>query len=290
MLGAIYMILFPQMFVKNLYSIRVWHCQNYIKDWHSNTEIFICLKGQLDVELEGTRYHLEKDDVLIMLSCEAHESFCSNPDTDVILIAFGYDLLGYDYRKLQDISFEKPFFNLNDSSVPSPLIEPLARIKERLLNPKEDVLITRWGNRSDLYAISAYLMENRQNKRISKERQTRIKQQRSTYDILKYISEHYRETITLDQAADIVGYDKSYFCRQFRKITGMTFHRYLNSYRVTIACQLLWDENILVSAVAEQAGFASPKMMSRLFQDILGVSPTEYRKLSRGEKVGKLPL
>lgn len=284
------MILFPQIFAKDLYGIRVWHCEDYFKDWHSNTEIFICLKGQLDVDLEGTRYHLEKDDVLIMLSCEVHESFCSNSDTDVIVIAFGYDLLGYDYRKLQDVSFEKPFFNLNDSSAPRQLIEPLVRIKDRLLNPKKDILITRWENRGDLYAISAHLLENRQDKRIPKERQTRIKQLRSTYDILKYISEHYHETITLDQAANIIGYDKSYFCRQFRKITGMTFHRYLNSYRVTIACQLLWDENISISTVAERAGFASSKMMNRLFKDILGVTPTEYRKLSPGDRVGRLPL
>lgn len=284
------MILFPQIFVKNLYNIRVWHCSDYFKDWHSNTEIFICLKGQMDVDLEGTRYHLEKDDVLIMLSCEAHESFCSNSDTDVIMIAFGYDLLGYDYRKLQEVSFEKPFFNLNDSSAPRQLIEPLVRIKDRLLNPKKDILITRWENRGDLYTISAYLLENRQDKRISKERQIRIKQSKSTYDILKYISEHYHETITLDQAANIIGYDKSYFCRQFRKITGMTFHRYLNCYRVTIACQLLWDGNIPISTVAERAGFASSKMMNRLFKDVLGVTPTEYRKLSPGDRVGRLPL
>ena len=75
-----------------------------------------------------------------------------------------------------------------------------------------------------------------------------------------------------------------YFCKQFRNATGMTFHRYLNYYRISEACRLLSNSKLPLSEVAEQSGFASQKNLSRLFRDIIGITPTQYQRLPPEEK------
>ena len=54
------------------------------------------------------------------------------------------------------------------------------------------------------------------------------------------INEQYdREGLTLAQAAGAVHLSVSHFCRLFKQATGMTFHRYLNHYRIVQARQML---------------------------------------------------
>ena len=88
----------------------------------------------------------------------------------------------------------------------------------------------------------------------------------------------------------MAGYDRSYFCKQFRKTTGMTFHRYLNYYRVSVACQLLADAKLPLSVVADRVGFACQKNLSRLFREVLGMTPTQYKKLPLEVKNSVRPL
>jgi len=53
---------------------------------------------------------------------------------------------------------------------------------------------------------------------------------------------------------------------------------------------LLTDVTIPLSAVAEQCGFSSQKNLSRLFQDFLGMTPTQYKKLPPETKNSLRPL
>ena len=280
----------PNIYGGNPYSVRVWQCDNYGAHWHSNIEIYVCLQGQLDIEVEGTDYPLTIDDVLIVASNESHEIICDHPNTAAAVIAFGYNLLGSSHSEMQNVSFEHTFFNLGDETISEKILRPLSQIKDILLDAKEESVAQDWEIRSCLYAIAAYLSTHKHTRKVSKERQARAKQLENMYGVMNYIAKHYREQITVDDAAAIAGYGKFYFCRQFRETTGMTFHRYLNYYRVSMACQYLEDASVSTAIIAERAGFASAKMMSRLFREILGITPTEYRKLPAEKKNSIQPL
>ena len=151
-------------------------------------------------------------------------------------------------------------------------------------------MLADWRFRSSLYAIAGYISEHKQIKPVSAERLLRAKQLERMSGTLQYISAHFQEPITVEQAAAVAGYDRSYFCKQFHKITGMTFHRYLNYYRISVACQLLVDAKLPLSAVAEQSGFSSLKNLSRLFREMLGMPPNQYRKLPWEVKNSLKPL
>ena len=235
------MIHHPQLAHRKPYDIRLWQCTDFHRHWHSNTEVYICLKGQMKIDIEGKLYCLHRDDTVFVASNEAHEIFCDDPDTLVVLIAFGYALLGDDCGKLQDIRVERPFFNLQEDGISGELLQPLLRIKDVLCKPEEDPVLRDWECRSSLYAIATYLSRHKLAGSASAERRLRAKQLEKMFATLQYIAEHFDQTITVEQAAAVAGYDKSYFCKQFRKTTGMTFHRYLNYYRISAACRLLED-------------------------------------------------
>ncbi|MBC7274105.1 MAG: GlxA family transcriptional regulator [Streptomyces sp.] len=81
----------------------------------------------------------------------------------------------------------------------------------------------------------------------------------------------------LDALAAGAGVSVRHLARLFRKETGMTPGRYVDAVRVEAAQALLSSGTDPVEEVARQAGFGSSESMRRVFQHVLGVSPTVYR-------------
>lgn len=278
------MIYYAQFGDTGLYDIRIWQCTDFSRHWHNKTEIYICLQGQMKINIEEKIYCLNQNDTVFVSGNEAHEIFCDDADTRVILIAFGYELLGNDYNNIQNSTMDIPFFNLKDRNISSSIRQPLIQIREVLCEPDEHKMIADWKFRSSIYKIASYIFEHSSKNTVSTERLLRAKHFEKMYSTLQYIYKNFSENITVEQAASEAGYDRSYFCKQFRNATGMTFHRYLNYYRISEACRLLSNSKLPLSEVAEQSGFASQKNLSRLFRDIIGITPTQYQRLPLEEK------
>lgn len=277
------MLFHTNTYKKKPYIVRVWQCCDYEEHWHSDMEIYICLKGRFCIQVEGKDNFLSANDVLLVAGNESHEIFCDDPEAETVIIAFGYALLGNNFAALQDASFAPAFFSLCDDKISDEIRRPLSGIREVVLQQEKNAVTSDWKLRGNLYEIAAYLHANMQTA-TSKERKLRAKHLEKMYGVLEHISKHYREQITLEQAAALTGYDKSYFSKQFSNATGMSFHRYLNRFRLSVACKYLEENDMSVSAVAELSGFTSLKMMSRLFRDVLGITPTQYRDLPADRK------
>jgi AraC-like DNA-binding protein len=94
----------------------------------------------------------------------------------------------------------------------------------------------------------------------------------------KFIEEQYQEKLTLDAVASQVGMSRFYFCKLFKKVTGLTFTNYLSRVRVEKAKNLLLNRNYRVSEIGYEAGFQSLTHFNRAFKRIAGESPTLYRQ------------
>ncbi|MBQ8321662.1 MAG: AraC family transcriptional regulator [Clostridia bacterium] len=98
-----------------------------------------------------------------------------------------------------------------------------------------------------------------------------------------YLSEHFSEAITSEDAARELFYTQSYFCRLFRENFGVPFLEYLSMYRISKAKMMLSDGNAKISQVAEQVGFLDHSYFSRCFKRFVGVSPSEYQRRQYSE-------
>jgi YesN/AraC family two-component response regulator len=102
----------------------------------------------------------------------------------------------------------------------------------------------------------------------------------------EYITEHQSEDISLGQVAKAVNTSTFYFCKMFKKATGLNFTNYLSRIRVERAKNLLLNPNLRVSEIAFEVGFQSLTHFNRVFKRIIGQSPTEYRSKLAGNGNG----
>jgi AraC-like DNA-binding protein len=93
----------------------------------------------------------------------------------------------------------------------------------------------------------------------------------------EFIREHQAEDLSLGQVAKAVNTSPFYFCKIFRKITGVNFTHYVSRVRIEKAKDLLLNPNLRISEIAYEVGFQSLTHFNRVFKKLLGQSPTEYR-------------
>jgi AraC-like DNA-binding protein len=92
-----------------------------------------------------------------------------------------------------------------------------------------------------------------------------------------YLAESQGESISLKELARRVHLSPCYFCKLFKKQTGLTFTEYRQRARIEKAKKLLLDPYRRVSEVAFEAGFDSIPYFNRVFRRLVGCSPTRYR-------------
>jgi AraC-like DNA-binding protein len=100
----------------------------------------------------------------------------------------------------------------------------------------------------------------------------------------QFIAEHHAEDLSLGQVAAAVHTSNFYFCKMFRKITGTTFTEFVSRTRVEKAKNLLLNPNLRISEIAYEVGFQSLTHFNRVFKNVVGESPSDYR--SRLHKAG----
>lgn len=92
-----------------------------------------------------------------------------------------------------------------------------------------------------------------------------------------FIREHHAEDLSLAQVARFANISPFHFCKLFKRTTGLTFTKFLSHVRIESSKNLLINPQLRVSEVAYEVGFQSLTHFNRVFQRILGQSPTEYR-------------
>ena len=94
---------------------------------------------------------------------------------------------------------------------------------------------------------------------------------------LIYLDMHFRESPSLRDVASHAGFNPSYFCELFKKITKVNYVTYLNSLKIGYAKTLL-SKGFSVSEACYNSGFSSPSNFLKTFKKSVGVAPEEYKQ------------
>lgn len=95
---------------------------------------------------------------------------------------------------------------------------------------------------------------------------------------ITYMRCHYREKINLTDLSFNCGITPQHMIRLFRKHFDTTPVAYLNRYRILQAIDLLRISELTVKEISYSIGFEDQNYFSRVFTQIVGVSPTARRK------------
>jgi AraC-like DNA-binding protein len=94
----------------------------------------------------------------------------------------------------------------------------------------------------------------------------------------EFIKANQGEDISLGDVARAVNTSTFYFCKMFKKATGLNFTDYLSRIRIEKAKNLLLNPNLRISEIAYEVGFQSLTHFNRVFRKLVGQSPTDYRR------------
>ncbi len=95
--------------------------------------------------------------------------------------------------------------------------------------------------------------------------------------IKKYIEENYQRDLSLSLLAKEFMMSGKYLSSVFKKTTGMNLNRYINIVRINRAEVMLCETDISVQDISYLCGYSDCSYFTKVFRDIKGETPTEYR-------------
>lgn len=255
--------------------------EDYPVHWHTECEIIMPIQNSYSALINKNMYTLKEGDILIIGPGVLHQLF-SPPTGARIIFQSDFSLL----RQLKDIDsiFSiQPIILVSDSSY----ADIHGRIRKLMLD-----ILNEYTNNSRLAEASIYskLIEifvligrsytgnenSFQNVRNTKH-QEYIDKFLYTCD---YINQHCTEELTLDRIASFTGFSKYHFSRLFRQFTGVSYYDYLCKARIRYAEVLLVDPVLSITDVWMRSGFNSQASFNRIFKNIKGCTPTQFKNLN----------
>ena len=96
-------------------------------------------------------------------------------------------------------------------------------------------------------------------------------------EAVAFIEEFYSRALNMAMVSNHVSLNYSYFSEAFKAHTGENFVLYLKKVRIRKAKELLLSSPVKLSIIGESVGFENSKQFSRVFKELEGVTPQEYR-------------
>lgn len=106
--------------------------------------------------------------------------------------------------------------------------------------------------------------------------------QEYTERAIQYMFERIHASVTLDEIAQHIHLSKPHFIYLFKQVTGYSPIDYFLRLKIQRACQYLDLTDQSVKEVSWRIGIHDPYYFSRVFHKIMGLSPTNYRKMKKG--------
>lgn len=101
---------------------------------------------------------------------------------------------------------------------------------------------------------------------------------RQIHELMLYIQQHFSENLSINDLAEQVHMAPSYLSQSFRKVAGVSPHRYILTRRIEAARSLLEGTGLSISAIAHETGFSSQSHLTTTFSKLMGMTPGSYRK------------
>lgn len=240
---------------------------------HNHYELYFLINGERNYFIGNGIVHVQAGDVVFVpkhiihkttsVSSSGHERFLINftdkyfdesLKNEILKIFKNYYLsIPEKYlKKAEDI-----FFRISEEYKSMDKYSPI--LLKSYLTEFFALLI-----RSDTTSVLVNESENKTEKHIKK--------------VLDAINNDMSAEMTVDIAANIAGFSKSYFEKSFRQLTGFTFIDYLNTMRLLHAQKLLSETKKSVTDIAFECGFNSSNYFTTVFKKFTGTTPLKFRK------------
>lgn len=250
--------MFSTIISKNSFSYT--HHKNVYSNTHINLamEIVLVTNGEINVEINDTKYSVKKNQVIFIMPFEDH-NFETVENSECFIIMFSDENL-------------KTFIDVFKNKLPSPRkIDCAVELVNWLnykMNKKDKI------NGLEISCIlNPIFCEIKEKCKILEDKPLF---NNFFLSALSVINNNISDEITLESVSSEIGVHPVTLSKAFKKHAGMTFVEYVNYRRIIYAERkiLKGDKSI---DVALEVGFGSVRNFNREFKKYFKMSPSEYK-------------
>ena len=259
-------------------------CKNKLPFWHFHPEIeIVSIDGGSGKRHIGNHLSYFEDGELIMIGANLpHYGFTDrhSGNKSETIVQMKEDFLGPDVLEIPEFQHIKKLFEKAKMGI-SFHGETKSRVGSRV-NELADMdpfnrLINLLSILEDLATTDEYKILNVEGMALEINRQDNIRMDK----IYHFVRDNFTRQISLEEIAQEVSMTVPSFCRYFKKITGKTFTRFVNEYRLVHASKLLTEKPTSITDICFESGFNNFSHFNKLFKEFTGKSPSDYRKKSK---------
>lgn len=253
---------------------------------HKGCEIYYCVSGDVKYFVENRIYTVEPGDVFITNQNEIHKpNFESDKTYERITIHFDpaffsqfsnnhFDLLACFYNRRNGYG--------NKISLSESQLANMMGIFEEIENTKKHMPEYSEIKLNNLMIeLLIFLNEVSTANRIDSEKEKYTNQLDDVlYKIINYIDQNPEGDLSLENLEKIFFISRAHLCRRFKAQTNSTLHQYIVKKRISRA-KLYLEEGASVTHTMNMCGFGDFSNFIRTFKKNTGMTPSEYRQLSR---------
>lgn len=253
--------------------------------WHHQIEISLAISGEGSYFIGNNEFKMKKGDIIIFNTMSPH-MWCADESNPLHVKNFYISpkLFFSSYYEIVDDSLDNIFSDRTAGIYISELSECSMKLTQLLYTTEEELVNKKPGYRlmikSNLFQFVSLLYRYYQSSFVKGNDYTG-NYKNAIKNVISYITENYKENITLQTAAQIAYMSPSYFSHIFSKNINMPFNTYLSQYRVSCAAKLLMSSSLSIIEIAEECGFTSLSNFYKTFKSFYNVSPKEYRILKQ---------
>ena len=96
--------------------------------------------------------------------------------------------------------------------------------------------------------------------------------------VTDHLESHIGDKTTIADLASLLDLSRFHFIRAFKKAVGTPPHQYMLRRRVERGRELLADRTMTITEIADRTGFGGIAQFTRAFRQIVGTTPTAYRR------------
>ena len=256
-------------------------------DQHNFWEMCYVQSGTATLNLEGEDICLVAGDVAFVPPEKMHIYTTDNPNDSQVFVAC-FETFSYDIKTLGGMRF--------------PLSEGLKDCVHKIIDEythtffmnKEDHLEVlkkpNYGGQQIIILLLEYLII-RLLRRLSAEKNPDVIflnkddfYKKLTEIIIDYFRTNVNSKLSLTDICNKVNYSRSFLCKVFKEQTGETLSAYFNRLKINESKKLLSETGMSVTDVSKELGFSDVKYFGALFKKQVGMTPTEFKKVSQGKK------
>lgn len=239
--------------------------------WHEFYELCFVLSGSGCNVVNGVRYELHPGSLFLLTPADFHEIGPSGSESlHLYNLVFSDELFS---EELKAIFFQEAgeYWNADMSN-------RFAAVESEFRLIWEESQAQSLGFKFIVKgALERILLYTARTTRACEDKRKHV-QHPDVQRALLHIHHHFRDAISLEEAARQAGLAPNYFSQVFRKTTGIPFQTYLQDLRLKFAKSLLISSDYPVTEICYASGFHTLTHFERVFKQRFGLTPRTVQK------------